>query len=1076
MVKLIEHKCCDACRHELSKPCPDMVACFTDGPICHQNTDCKQQRLSKLAYLRREAIAKPVIFVGTGTCGLSAGAGKTLAAVKNWLSNRGISADVVEVGCVGLCSAEPIIDIQMPGRNRVSFQSVTESTASALLEKVFAGEMPSESVIGQYRSSSFEPWTNLPYIDEHPFFAPQTRWVLANCGIIDPSSIEEYIARGGYRAFADAIRGNTPAQLCDIVEASGLRGRGGGGFPTGKKQKYLICNADEGDPGAFMDRAVIEGDPHRLLEGMGIAAYSIGATKAYVYIRAEYPLAIKRLKEAIAQAKAYGLLNYNILDSGFNLEIIIKQGAGAFVCGEETALIQSIEGKRGMPRPRPPFPAVQGLFGKPTVINNVETLANLPPILSRGAEWYAGMGTGGSKGTKVFALSGMVRRTGLVEIPMGTTLRRIVFNIGGGISNNKKCKAVQIGGPSGGCIPEAHLDIPTDYEALKNFGTIMGSGGLVVLDESTCMVDFAKFFMEFIQNESCGKCIPCREGTRRMLEILNAITQPSMQSDDLEALFRFQGIMRLQSLAEMIRATSLCGLGQTAPNPVLSTLRWFRNEYEAHVYDRRCPAGRCEELTGIPCQNSCPVGTEAWRYVAHIGHREYQEAYRVIRAANPFPSVCARVCDHPCERGCRAGATGGQPIAIRTLKRFVVDRVQPTAPAVKRAEPNAARIAVIGAGPAGLTAAHYLSLKGHKVIIFEREAQPGGMLTSAIPAYRLPRDVLRREIDALLNENIELKCNTALGRDFTIDGLLKDGFYVVYVSTGAHKSRKLDLPGEEAQGIIAGLKFLKAHNIQGKELAKGKVGVIGGGNSALDAARVALRQTGVESVTIFYRRTRAEMPAYAEEIEAALEEGIRIEELVAPVAVHNKDGRLGGVRFLRNRLGNRDASGRQKPVPILGSEFDVEIDTLIVAISEAPETEVLAGLAVTKDGTLAIRPETYVTDRAGVFGGGDVVSGPSSVIQAIAAGKNAAVMIGRYVTGKLLKVLPKSNLPSIYIEPVKAADDGEAAATARVTSPKRPASERKRDFCEEELCVSEKESLREARRCLRCDLHYTQQD
>nr|MBP7149787.1 4Fe-4S binding protein [Acidobacteriota bacterium] len=402
------------------------------------------------------------------------------------------------------------------------------------------------------------------------------------------------------------LKGMTPLELCELVEKAGLRGRGGGGFPSGTKwkiahrqesdEKYMICNADEGDPGAFMDRAVIEGDPHRLLEGLALAAYAIGATRAYVYIRAEYPLAISRLQAAIAQARAIGLLGPNILDSGFQLEIKIKKGAGAFVCGEETALIHSVEGRRGMPRPRPPFPAVRGLFGKPTVINNVETLANLPALVAHGADWFAAVGTPTSKGTKVFALSGKVVNTGLVEVAMGTPLRQIIFDIGGGIPGGKRYKAVQIGGPSGGCIPEQKLDIDIDYESLKTVGAMMGSGGLVVMDEDTCMVDVAKFFMDFIQRESCGKCIPCREGTRRMLEILETITRSRRGEDKLEALERFRGVMSLHKLAEVIRDTSLCGLGQTAPNPILSTLRWFRDEYEAHIYERRCPSRACADL------------------------------------------------------------------------------------------------------------------------------------------------------------------------------------------------------------------------------------------------------------------------------------------------------------------------------------------------------------------------------------------------------------------------------------------------------------------------------------------------
>ena len=629
MARLSDERCCDQCWHAAGKPCPDIIACMTEGPVCHKNEACSQGRQTMLARLRREIIDRPVIFIGAGTCGLGAGAGKTLAATRKYLADRQIAADVVEVGCIGLCAAEPMLDVQLPGRTRVSFREVTEDQVEGLLTATLAGELPPERLLGQIRNAALQPYADVPYLDEHPFFAPQTRWVLANIGLIDPESIDEYIARGGYRAFASVIRQKTRGEICDMVERSGLRGRGGGGFLTGKKwkfalamtseQKYLICNADEGDPGAFMDRAVIEGDPHRMLEGMAIAAYAIGATTAYVYIRAEYPLAIDRLVKAIRQAKAYGLLGQNIFDSGFSLDIKVKQGAGAFVCGEETALIHSIEGKRGMPRPRPPFPAISGLFGKPTVINNVETLSNVPMIAANGDAWFSAVGTAGSKGTKVFALSGKITRTGLVEVAMGMPLRRIIFDIGGGIANGKAYKAVQIGGPSGGCIPESRLDIEIDYESLKAVGAMMGSGGLVVMDEDTCMVDVAKFFMDFIQRESCGKCIPCREGTRRMLEILQRITRARGREAGTDALERFKGVMYLERLAEVIRDTSLCGLGQTAPNPVLSTLRWFRDEYEAHVYDRRCPAGACTDLLSYSidaakckgctlCAKKCPSG------------------------------------------------------------------------------------------------------------------------------------------------------------------------------------------------------------------------------------------------------------------------------------------------------------------------------------------------------------------------------------------------------------------------------------------------------------------------------------
>ena len=1073
------------CWVDFSGPSDDLLAALAAGPFASARARGPQTLDAFLSGLRREIVSRPVIFIGAGTCGMGAGAGKTLTAVREFLDHNKIEADIIEVGCNGMCSDEPIVDIQLLGRVRVSFGNVTSEKAPRLLDAMLRQEsVPADMVLGQYRSSFAPLWEDVPFLDEHPFLSRQVRVVLASSGIIDPGNIAEYIARGGYSAAAKALRRQTPDEVCNLVETSGLRGRGGGGFPTGKKwkfaqaavadQKYLICNADEGDPGAFMDRAVCESDPHRLLEGMLIAAYAVGATKAYIYIRAEYPLAIRRLTDAIEQAREYGLIGHNILNSGVNLDIHLKMGAGAFVCGEETALIHSIEGKRGMPRPRPPFPAVLGLFGKPTVINNVETLTNLPVILDRGAEWYSAMGTQGSKGTKVFALSGMVRRTGLVEIPMGTSLREVVFDIGGGVLNNKRCKAVQIGGPSGGCVPEAHLDIATDYEVLKKFGTIMGSGGLVVVDESTCMVDFAKYFMEFIQSESCGKCIPCREGTRRMLEILEAVTRPRHKEEDLDALLRVQGIMHLKRLGETIKATSLCGLGQTAANPVLSTLEWFRDEYEAHLFERRCPSGSCKELVGAPCQNGCPAGTEVWRYVAHIARGEYAEAYRVIREANPFPSACARVCDHPCETVCRAGTTGGEPIAIRTLKRFVVDRMDPAEgqPAPLR-RPDGGRVAVIGAGPAGLTAANALSLMGHYVTLFEREERAGGMLTAAIPEYRLPREVLNKEIAALLNDHIQVFYQQALGRDFTIDHLLRDGYRAVFVATGCHRSKRLGLPGEDSAGILPGIQFLKAYNLQGKSLARGRVGIIGGGNSAMDAARAAIRQPGVESVTVYYRRTRQEMPAYAHEIATAVEEGVVIEELVAPVTVHSRDGHLTGLRFIRNRLGDRDPSGRQRPVAIEGSDFDVNLDTLIVAISEDPDTDGFDGVGRTSWGTISVNPESLTTSQPGVFAGGDVVNGPNTVITAIAAGKQAAVMIDRYITGKVLKLIPKVKLPSVYVEPISSEEE-ESGEAVRLEPPTISPVQRRECFAEVELCPSEQTALAEARRCLRCDLDFTQ--
>lgn len=606
--------------------------------------------------LRHEAVLIPHIFIGFGTCGLGAGAQKTLDKIQAYCNEHNINAHIIEVGCIGLCYEEPIVDIQIPGYNRISFGKVTPDIVVSILDKIFKKQIYYQNVLYQFQNDNLKTWEDVPFYADHHFLKKQTRWVLSNCGIIKPTNIKEYIANSGYSALVKTFNFYSSEEVCEIVEKSGLRGRGGGGFPTGKKwnfalgetaeHKYFICNADEGDPGAFMDRAVIEGDPHRLIEGLIISSYAIGAHKAYVYIRAEYPLAIRNLEIAIKEAKKWGFLGNNILGSGYDLQIIIKKGAGAFVCGEETALIHSIEGKRGMPRPRPPFPAVKGLFNSPTIINNVETLANIPYIILKGAEWFAAVGTDNSKGTKVFALSGKVKRTGLVEVSMGTSLHDIVMEIGGGIAEDNQFKAVQIGGPSGGCVPLKHLDIKIDYESLKTIGAMMGSGGLVVMDENNCMVDVAKFFMDFIQRESCGKCIPCREGTKRMLEILNRITQGKHTEKGTDALDRFKGVIQLEELAKVIKETSLCGLGQTAPNPVLSTLRWFKDEYDSHIYERKCLAGVCQELISYTidpescvgctiCAKKCPSN-------AILGHPK--ETHHIITDKCVRCGVCYDVC------------------------------------------------------------------------------------------------------------------------------------------------------------------------------------------------------------------------------------------------------------------------------------------------------------------------------------------------------------------------------------------------------------------------------------------------
>ena len=547
------------------------------------------------------ALVRAHILICTGTGCTASGAKDVLAKFEVELKAKKLRDEVslVETGCHGFCEGGPLVIIYPEGTFYTRVKP--EDVAEIVEEHILKGRIVSRLLFKDPLTAE-----QVPNYDEIAFYKKQHRLVLRNCGHINPDSIEEYIGADGYEGLAKALLEMTPGQVVEEMKKTGLRGRGGGGFPTGMKwmfcakspgpKKYVICNADEGDPGAFMDRSLLEGDPHAILEGMAICAYAIGADEGYIYCRAEYPLAIKRLKQVIAQAEEAGLLGEKILGTDFNFTIHIKEGAGAFVCGEETALMASIEGKRGMPRPRPPFPAVKGLWEKPSNINNVETFANVPYIFRVGAEEYAKLGTEKSKGTKVFALTGKINNTGLAEVPMGITMREIIFDIGGGIMGGKKFKAVQIGGPSGGCIPEELLDTPVDYDSLIAAGAMMGSGGLVVMDEDTCMVDVAKFFLNFTQSESCGKCTPCREGTKRMLEMLTAITDGKGKEGDIE---------KLERLAKSIKAGALCALGQTAPNPILSTLRYFRDEYEAHIYEKRCPAGVCTALIGYKITDKC---------------------------------------------------------------------------------------------------------------------------------------------------------------------------------------------------------------------------------------------------------------------------------------------------------------------------------------------------------------------------------------------------------------------------------------------------------------------------------------
>ena len=573
--------------------------------------ELKDQALQKTEALKE----KPYVLVGTATCGRAAGALNVLETFRSEISLQQVEAEVVEVGCLGHCYAEPMIIISKPGYPPLCYGSVDEGIAARLVSDFLVNDDP----CFEFAMAALEPNDFFPTFADYPRGVYEQKIVLADCGLIDPQVIDHYIARDGYTALAKVLGMEPAAVIGEVIDAK-LRGRGGAGFPTGKKWetcantespvKYVICNADEGDPGAFMDRALLESNPHQVIEGLAIAAYAVGATHGYFYVRAEYPLAIERLRTALAQAREKGLLGEAVLGSSFNFDIEIFQGSGAFVCGEETALIASIEGNAGVPYHRPPFPAISGLRGKPTIINNVKTLSYVPHILRQGAEWFKSIGTPESPGTAVFALAGKVVSTGLAEVPMGTTVRTLIYDVGNGIKDDKAFKAVQIGGPSGGCLPESALDYPIDFDSLRDAGAMMGSGGMVVLDEGDCMVEIARYFLEFTQHESCGKCTFCRLGTKQMLDILTAITKGQGKPEDLDVLW---------DLAEDIKLGSLCGLGKTAPNPVLSTLRFFRPEYEAHINEGRCPALMCKDLITYiiseekcsklcdACIGSCPV-------------------------------------------------------------------------------------------------------------------------------------------------------------------------------------------------------------------------------------------------------------------------------------------------------------------------------------------------------------------------------------------------------------------------------------------------------------------------------------
>ncbi len=998
------------------------------------------------------------------------GAASVKEAIDDEVKNSGLSQaiEVRATGCHGLCAKAPVIAIEPLG---IQYQNVEAEDAYEIVDKTLKNNRLIDRLA--YRDLK----TNQPvfYRNQIPFYMKQEKRVLANCGKIDPTKIEQYMAAGGYRAIVKALSGMTGDEVIEEVLSAGIRGRGGAGFPTGLKwklarqahgkPKFIICNADEGDPGAFMDRAMLEGDPHAVLEGMLIGAYAIGAEYGYIYVREEYPIAVEHLTIAIEQSKELGILGEDILGTGFNFDLSLKMGAGAFVCGEETALMASIEGKRGMPTARPPFPAQSGLDQKPSNINNVETLANIPLIINNGAEWYSQMGTKKSKGTKIFSLAGKVNNTGLVEVPIGVSVKEVIFDIGGGIPKGRQFKAVQMGGPSGGCVPKQYLNLSIDYDTLQRIGAIMGSGGMVVMDENNCMVEIARYFLNFTQSESCGKCAPCRLGTTQLLDILTRITQGKGRKQDIETI---------RELGETITDTSLCGLGQTCAKPALSTLKYFANEYEDHILENRCAGASCDTMVISACQHACPAGIDVPNYVAAVACGKYEKAVNIIRERNPFPAVCGRICMHPCEYKCRRGELD-DPIAIRSLKRYAADWYFNHMKLPEKSFPvtENQKIAIVGAGPAGLTCAYYLAQFGYQATVFEAQQKGGGMLGLTVPEFRLPRHIIQIEIEYIEACGVEIQYNSPIDSRHTVNDLMNEGFEAVFIAAGAQASMQMGIPGEEKNldGMFYGLQFLAAVREEKQVSLKGKVVVIGGGNVAIDVARTSLR-TGADDVQIFYRRTIEEMPAWEKDIEEAVEEGVIINPLWTPIAIHQQDGHVAGIDFARSKT-VFDENGKSFLETDAGTTQSVDAETIIISVGQAPDINFLS-----KDsriersiwGSLEVEKNSLSTNVKGIFAGGDFTTGPSTVIQAIASGRRAAISIIKYIQGDTGRIDIADEKTQLLENAGLALDDSLEGENPRVLCRLEKPHDRIRDFREVETGFSETDAHQEAMRCLRCDL------
>jgi NADH-quinone oxidoreductase subunit F len=1043
------------------------------------------------AGLDRIRPSTPFVSVGLGTCGIGNGAEELRQALEKAAAERRADVRVRRVGCFGFCAAEPLAMAYRPGKPILLFNEAKASRAPKLIEGLandeafdkLAKTATAKIEAWDFRTSSMEfgsGYAFLPHWNELSFFKGQEKLVLRDAGLIDPESIEEYLGAGGYSGLVKALTSMKPEMVIEELKKSKLRGRGGAGFPTFKKweimrsqsstDRVVACNADEGDPGAYMNRNEIESDPYMLLEGMTIGAYAMGAREGFIYVRAEYPLAIERLRKAIDGARAAGLLGKNILDTGFSFDLELVSGAGAFVCGEETALIASAEGKAGRPMPRPPFPAQRGFMGKPTNINNVETWCNVPLIVARGGEYFALFGTAASSGTKVFSLVGKVRNTGLVELPLGTPLEAVIYGMGEGAGPRKRIKAVQSGGPSGGCIPASLFKTKIDYEELDAIGAIMGSGGMVAMDQDNCMVDVARYFIGFTAGESCGKCTPCREGLNQMLRILESVSRGEASEKDVELL---------KELALTAKDASLCNLGMTAANPVLTTLKYFGEEYARHIREKRCEAGTCDSLYLALCENSCPMHMNIPGYLQLLKENRIEEAFELTLRENPLPGSIGRICHFHCRMRCKRDQLD-EPVSQGEIHRYLADTMYKMGreravynKLIKEMLPaSGKKVSIVGAGPAGLTAAFYLARLGHEVTVYDEKEEAGGIPRWGIPAYRLPKEVLRKEVALIRKLGVRFVFNTRVGRDIAWERLggMSDA---VLVCVGALKDMTLGMPGEDLKGVMPGYQLLERINEGKKAGIGGEVVVVGGGNSAIDVARSALR-TGAH-VTVVYRRARGDMPANIEELEGALEEGVALVCMAQPLkAIPDSSGAVRALEVMRMKAGSVDSSGRPSPVAT-GESYEIPCDTLVIAVGERVDASGLDGVgaALARDGRVGVDPFSYATANPKFFAAGDAVTGPATAAEAMGQAKTASAAIDAVLMGAATLGDPtrSARFEGLFRRFDYAMEIPLSPAKAKMNRAQRLApAERRSNFVEISQGYTGEQARFEAERCLRCDV------